>query len=127
MNSLRFPGEDNPRPKPEDLFAREPRALDTYRVPDYATGALPLSPVALIALGVAVIGLTLALFPWVGAFMGAPLGLAGIILAVVAAGRIRRGLERGGSWAASAICLGLVAIGVGVALNLEELVLVAGN
>ncbi|MDR0366412.1 MAG: hypothetical protein LBH68_06275 [Bifidobacteriaceae bacterium] len=123
MNSLRYPPEEPVRPRPEDLFVREPKRLDTYRVPDYATGALPLTTIGLTALALAVAGLTLALFPWVGAFIGAPLGAAALILATVAAGRIRRGLDRGAPWVATAAGLGLAAVVVGILLNVEELLL----
>jgi hypothetical protein len=120
MNSLNYPPEEPPRPRPEDMFRREPRALDTYKVPDYATGALPLSPFASAGLAIAVIGLALSLFPWVGLFLGVPAGAAGAILAAVAAWRIHRGLERGAAWTASGMVIGAAAVAVGVTLTLVE-------
>jgi hypothetical protein len=120
MNSLRYPPEEPPRPNPEDLFRRELRALDTYKVPDYATGALPLSPLGMGGLGAGAIGLALALFPWVGLYLGAPLGLLAVVMAIWAGRRIRRGRERGAGWAAAAAALGAVAMAVGVLLNVEH-------
>jgi hypothetical protein len=120
MNGLRYPPEEPPRPRPEDLFHRELPALDTYKIPDDATGALPLTPAGTAALAVAVIALALSLFPWVGLFLGAPAGVAAVLLAVMSARRIRRGLERGAGWTASAMVLGVAAVAVGVLLTVAE-------
>jgi hypothetical protein len=120
MNSLQHPPEEPPRPRPEDLFRRELPALDTYTVPDDASGALPVSPFGPAALALAVIALALSLFPWVGLFIGVPAGLGAVALAIVAARQIRRGVERGAAWAAAAMALAVAAVVVGALLNLDH-------
>jgi hypothetical protein len=120
MNGLGYPPEETPRPRPEDLFRREPKPLDQYQVPDYATGALPLSSMAVTGLGLAAAALTLALFPWIGLYVGAPLGVAALVLAAAAARRVRRGAERGAGWAWAAAGLGLAAVVIGALLNVEH-------
>ncbi|MDR1441985.1 MAG: hypothetical protein LBJ02_06320 [Bifidobacteriaceae bacterium] len=120
MNSVRYPQEEPARPQPEDLFRRELKPLDTYRIPDYATGALPVSPVGLVSLAVAVIGLALSLFPWVGLFLGVPMDGCAVILAFWSAWRIHHGRERGLGWCLPAGLIGLVGIVIAVFMNLEE-------
>ncbi|MDR0626072.1 MAG: hypothetical protein LBG11_02230 [Bifidobacteriaceae bacterium] len=123
MNSVRYPQEEPARPQPEDLFRRELKPLDTYRIPDYATGALPVSTVGLTALGVSVIGLALSLFPWVGLFLGVPMDGCAMVLAVWSAWRIHLGRERGLNWCLPALVIGLIGLVVGVFMNLQEPVL----
>ncbi|MDR1634224.1 MAG: hypothetical protein LBS27_04740 [Bifidobacteriaceae bacterium] len=120
MNSVRHPQEEPGRPQPEDLFRRELKPLDTYRIPDYATGALPVSPVGLASLAVAVIGLALSLFPWVGLFIGVPMDGCAMVLAAWSAWRIHLGRERGLAWCGAAAAAGLIGIALAFFMDYQE-------
>ncbi|MDR1189297.1 MAG: hypothetical protein LBK95_17915 [Bifidobacteriaceae bacterium] len=120
MNSVRYPQEEPARPEPEDLFRRELKPLDAYRIPNYATGALPVSPVGLASLAAAVIGLALSLFPWVGLFLGVPMDGCAVALAIWSAWRIHQGRERGLGWCVPAAVIGLVAMVLAGFMNWQE-------
>ncbi|MDR2564670.1 MAG: hypothetical protein LBC97_01165 [Bifidobacteriaceae bacterium] len=125
MSSVRYPQEEPGRPQPEDLFRRELKPLDTYRIPDYATGALPVSTVGLASLAVSVIGLALSLFPWVGLFIGVPMDGCAMVLAAWSAWRIHLGRERGLTWCVSAGVIALIGAALAIFMNHQETILAA--
>ncbi|MDR0593485.1 MAG: hypothetical protein LBG60_09595 [Bifidobacteriaceae bacterium] len=123
MNPVCYGPDEPPRGQSANRPRRGLKPLDSYRVPDYATGALPVSPVGRAALAVALIGLVLSLFPLIGLLVGVPADVCALALATWAARRVRQGRERGLNWCLPAALIALAAIALAVFLSSQEMII----